>query len=258
MANANIRPKTYIHAQPSKLRLELARLLIRHYCSLLRLCIVSIHLATGCHSLRHVKAFFGFRKGIDYALMVFLDLVGYLCPELGSCHDKDQRQSDRQIGNGRGIGKNKRLILEKDVRQCLQVVQQKRKFLLGFFGILFETKQNVSNGRKAGVQIALSPIQGHINFGTLQGVFGVQGIALGIGGGITKVSHHRVGFPNGIAVVHLNGGTAVARIKGHELFRTSLAESIDEFDIVAKTQFADNGNGALRVGGCIKTNAMCV
>ena len=109
------------------------------------------------------------------------------------------------------------------------------ELLPGLVGVDGHAEDAVADGGEAGVEGGLAPVEDHVNAGTLEGVLGVELVA--VGGDVAQVPHDGAGLPDGGGLVDLESRANVAGVHLDELLRASLAVGI--LDLLPNWYFFD-------------------
>ena len=105
--------------------------------------------------------------GLQNPSVIILHLLGYLFPKLWTAFQECQHRSDTQIRNGYLITVTELRILQIFIHQDWEVfIHELCKRFLRILVLLWNTKDNVCNGRDASVHTSLTPIHNHVNLGT--------------------------------------------------------------------------------------------
>ena len=191
----------------------------------LGLSIVAFTIPAGSHALERIKVLLGTGEGLEDAGLVVFDGLGDGFPELLPGLDEVEGGSDGKIGDGRSIAVAELGVLQVDVGQDLEVLLlQGLELLLGLIGVDGHTEDAVADAGEARVEGGLAPVEDHVDAGTLQGVPGVELVA--VGRNVAKVAHDRARLPNSISLVNLKCRTDVAGVHLDELLRAGLAVGI--------------------------------
>mmetsp|Transcript_16238 Transcript_16238/g.46663 ORF Transcript_16238/g.46663 Transcript_16238/m.46663 type:complete len:249 (-) Transcript_16238:4-750(-) len=212
----------------------------------LRLGIVAFTIPTGGHTLERIKVLLGTREGFEDAGLVVLNGLGDGLPELLPSLDEVEGRSDGKIGDGGGVAVAELGVLEVDVGQDLKVLLlQGLELLLGLVGVDGHAEDAVADAGDARVEGGLAPIHNQVDAGALQGVLGVELVA--VGGNVAKVAHDRATLPDCGGVVNLESWTNVAGVHFDELLRTSLTIGILDLDVHVEVFY--NSDASMTVGG---------
>ena len=191
----------------------------------LGLSIVAFTIPAGTHALERIKVLLGTGGGLEDAGLVVFDGLGNSLPKLFPRLDEVEGGSDGKIGDGRSIAVAELGVLQVDVGQDLEVVLlQGLELLPGLVGVDGHAEDAVADAGEARVEGGLAPVEDHVDAGALQGVPGVELIAVGCH--VAEVPHDRATLPNSGGLVNLKSGADVAGIHLDELLRAGLAVGI--------------------------------
>ena len=187
--------------------------------------IVAFAIPAGGHTLEGIKVLLGTGEGLEDAGLVVLDGLGDGLPELLAGLDEVEGGGDGKVGDGGGVTEAELGVLEVDVGEDLEVLLlEGLELLLGLVGVDGHAEDAVADGGEAGVEGGLAPVEDHVDAGTLEGVLGVELVA--VGGDVAQVPHDGAGLPDGGGVVDLKSRADVAGVHLDELLRASLAVGI--------------------------------
>ena len=191
----------------------------------LGLSIVAFTIPAGTHALERIKVLLGTGEDLEDAGLVVFDGLGNSLPKLFPRLAEVEGGSDGKIGDGRSIAVAELGVLQVDVGQDLEVVLlQGLELLPGLVGVDGHAEDAVADAGEARVEGGLAPVEDHVDAGALQGVPGVELIAVGCH--VAEVPHDRATLPNSGGLVNLKSGADVAGIHLDELLRAGLAVGI--------------------------------
>ena len=187
--------------------------------------IVAFAIPAGGHALEGIKVLLGTGEGLEDAGLVVLDGLGDGLPELLAGLDEVEGGGDGKVSDGGGVTEAELGVLEVDVGEDLEVLLlEGLELLLGLVGVDGHAEDAIADGGEAGVEGGLAPVEDQVDPGALQGVLGIELVA--VGGDVTQVTHNGTRLPDGVGIVNLERRADVAGVHLDELLRASLAVGI--------------------------------